>query len=278
MIAIGKINSLTLVKQLGAESYLGDEHSVKIRLADPALTVKNIALGDTVQAFVYVDADGHLAATLHLPWAEVEDIAWLSVVSVNYTGAFLDWGLYKNLLVPFSEQHHEMEVGQHYLVKLFLDDKNRMVASTKINRYLQETSDEFTAGQEVTIVIADNTDLGVKVIINHAYWGMLYRNEIFQPVQMGQKITAYIKRLREDHKLDVSLQPQGYSKVITLTEQIMAQLHAHQGVLPFSDKSPAEEIYATFGVSKKVFKQALGALYKEQKILLENRQLTLKSL
>jgi len=130
----------------------------------------------------------------------------------------------------------------------------------------------------VTIVIAEQTELGVKVIINQEYWGMLYHNEIFQPVQIGQKITAYIKRLREDHKLDVSLQQPGYSKVTTLTEQIMEQLHAHQGVLPFSDKSPAEEIYATFRVSKKVFKQALGALYKEQKIVLEPRQITLKSL
>lgn len=267
MINIGKINQLKVVRQQGANIYLGDNMSGKVLLADRKPPVCQV--GDTLEVFVYVDGEGHLAATVQKPLAQVGDIAWLKVVSLNYVGAFLDWGLPKDLLVPFSEQHHEMEVGRSYLVKVFFDDQDRIAASTKIDKWLSDEAEGFEAGQKVSLIIADKTDLGVKAIVNNSYWGMLYQNELFQPVRKGQKLDGYIKQIRDDGKIDLSLHQPGYGKVMPLTDKILDRLKANNGVLMLSDKSPPEAIYATFGVSKKVFKQAIGALYKQQLIAIE---------
>ena len=276
MIQIGKVNQLKVIKQQGTNTYLGSGASNKILLADkkPA----HYAIGDKLSVFVYVDTEGHLAATTTLPLVQADEVAYLKVVSVNYYGAFFDWGLPKDLLVPFSEQHHELEVGKSYLVKAFLDKQQRLVASTKLNKLLSETDDYniFTEGQSVQLIIADNTELGVKAIINHTHWGILYSNEIFQPLHKGQKLTAYIKHIRDDLKIDLSLQPKGYVKqVLPLTDTILNELKAHNGVLMLGDKSPPEDIYAMFAVSKKVFKQAIGALYKQQKISIEETAIKL---
>jgi predicted RNA-binding protein (virulence factor B family) len=276
MINIGKVNRLKVVKQQGANIYLGSSGSNKVLLVDKKPPA-HCQLEDELQVFVYVDNEGHLAATTTLPFAQLDEIAWLKVVSLNYVGAFLDWGLPKDLLVPFSEQHHELEVGNYYLVKVFLDEKQRVVATTKIDKFISDSADEaLTEGQAVDILIADKTELGVKAIINHRYWGMLYSNELFQPVIKGQKLKAYIKHIRDDLKIDLSLQIQGYThQVLPLTDIIMNQLKANNGVLLISDKSPPEVIYAAFGVSKKVFKQAIGALYKQQKISIEKTEIKL---
>jgi predicted RNA-binding protein (virulence factor B family) len=275
MINIGKINKLKVVKQQGADVYLADSISgKKVLLADSRLPA-NCQVGDTLDVFVYVDSEGHLAATAKKPLAEVGDVAWLKVVSLNYVGAFLDWGLPKDLLVPFSEQHHEMEVGRSYLVKVFLDDQNRIAATTKIDKQLSDESVDFEVGQKVSLIIADRTDLGVKAIIDNSHWGMLYENELFQPVRKGQKMEGYIKQIREDRKIDLSLHQPGYGKVVSLTDSIMAKLKANNGVLMLSDKSPPEAIYDAFGVSKKVFKQAIGALYKQQLITIDKNGIKL---
>ena len=276
MINIGKINQLTVVKQQGANIYLGSGASNKVLLADKKPPA-NCQVGDSLSVFVYVDNEGHLAATTKIPLAQVDEIAYLKVVSLNYVGAFLDWGLPKDLLVPFSEQHHELEVGQSYLVKIFLDEQHRMVATTKIDKFISDTADEdLSEGLAVDLLIADKTDMGVKAIINHSYWGMLYANELFQPVSKGQKLTGYIQHIRDDLKIDLSLQLQGYvKKVLPLTDSILNALKANNGVLMLSDKSPPETIYAMFGVSKKVFKQAIGALYKQQKISIEKTEIRL---
>ncbi len=273
MLQIGKINSLKIVKQQGADIYLGSETSNKVLLIDrlPA----NHQADEPLDVFVYVDTEGHLAATTRIPAAQADDIAYLPVVSVNYVGAFLDWGLAKDLLVPFSEQHLDMEVGKSYLVKLFLDDKSRVLATTKINRFLSETSVYFKVGEKVHLIIAESTDLGVKAIINNSHWGMLYHNELFQTVQIGQQLEGYIKQIREDLKIDLTLYPPGYKLVGSLTDTILAKLQANGGELQLSDKSPPEAIYAAFGVSKKVFKQAIGALYKDHKIILEKTAIKL---
>lgn len=268
MINIGKINKLNVVKQQGADVYLDNGKSAKVLLADKKLP-ENCQIGDTLDVFVYVDSDGHLAATTKRPLAQVGDIAWLKVVSLNYVGAFLDWGLPKDLLVPFSEQHHEMEVGKSYLVKVFLDDKNRIAATTKIDKLIADESVDFEVGQKVSLIIADKSDLGVKAIINNSHWGMLYENELFQQVRKGQKLDGYIKQIREDHKIDLSLHQPGYGKVESLTDSILTKLKENNGVLMLSDKSPPEAIYAAFGVSKKVFKQAIGALYKKKLISID---------
>ena len=274
MLNIGKINQLNVVKIQGADVYLDNGTSGKVLLADKKMSA-NCQLGDALAVFVYVDSEGHLAATTKMPLAQVDDIAWLKVVSLNYVGAFLDWGLPKDLLVPFSEQHHEMEVGKSYLVKVFLDDKNRIAATTKIDRFITDESVDFEAGQKVSLIIADKTELGVKAIVNNTHWGMLYQNELFQPVKRGQKLDGYIKQIREDHKIDLILHQPGYGKVVSLTDNILIKLKENDGVLMLSDKSPPEAIYATFGVSKKVFKQAIGALYKKKLISLDKNGINL---
>ena len=274
MLNIGKINTLIVVKKQGPDVYLDNGTSAKVLLADKKLP-ENCQVGDALDVFVYIDSEGHLAATTKTPLAQVDDIAWLKVVSLNYVGAFLDWGLPKDLLVPFSEQHHEMEVGKSYLVKVFLDDKNRIAATTKIDRFIEDESVDFEVGQKVSLIIADKTELGFKAIVNHTHWGLLYQNELFQPLKRGQKLDGYIKQIREDGKIDLNLNQPGYGKVVSLTDNILNKLKANNGSLMLSDKSPPEAIYAAFGVSKKVFKQAIGALYKKQLISIDKNGITL---
>ncbi|MEQ1557553.1 MAG: S1-like domain-containing RNA-binding protein [Methyloglobulus sp.] len=274
MIEIGKVNHLKIVSCVGSSIYLASKASAKVLLIDKK-PPENSAVGDELDVFVYVDTEGHLAATTIIPKALVDEIAWLKVVSLNYVGAFLDWGLPKDLLVPFSEQHHELEVGKSYLVKLFLDSQNRILATTKIDKFIADEGFYFKTGQEVSLLIADKTDLGIKAIINNTHWGMLYQNELFQSVTKGQKLTGFIKQIREDHKIDLSLHKPGYGKVEELSETILIKLKANNGFLPLTDKSPPETIYSMFGVSKKVFKQAIGALYKKKSILLEKDSIRL---
>ncbi len=276
MINIGKINTLNIKKQNSSGIYLSDEGSGKqVLLIDEK--PKKYELEESVRVFVFVDSDGHLAATTHIPWVQVDDIAYLKVVSLNYYGAFLEWGLKKNLLLPFSEQHYELEVGDFYFVKIHLDDKGRLVATTKLSQYVHDEmeNDEFTAGQKVELLITDQTDLGVKAIVNNTHWGLLYENEIFQTLQRGQRIDGYIKTIREDRRLDLSLHEIGYGKVMSLTDRILQTLRDNGGELAVSDKSEPETIYALFGVSKKVFKQAIGALYKQKHIIIEKTTIRL---
>lgn len=275
MINIGKTNTLQVSKQSSSGIYLSDGSGKQVLLVDKKL--KKYDLDDRVDVFVFTDSDEHLAATTQIPLAQVDDIAYLKVVSVNYYGAFLEWGLTKNLLVPFSEQHHELDVGEFYFVKLFLDNKARIVATTKLNQFIADTVevDEFTVGQKVDLLIGDKTDLGVKAIVNNAYWGLLYENEIFQPLQKGQRIEGYVKTIRDDLRLDLTLHEVGYAKVLTLTDAILQTLHDNGGALAVSDKSDPETIYALFGVSKKVFKQAIGALYKQRSIEIEKNAIRL---
>jgi predicted RNA-binding protein (virulence factor B family) len=276
MINIGKINTLTISKQNSSGIYLSDEASGKqVLLIDEK--PKKYELEESVRVFVFVDSDEHLAATTHIPWAQVDDIAYLKVVSVNYYGAFLDLGLKKNLLLPFSEQHHEVEVDESYFVKIRLDDKDRLVATTKLSQYVSDEmeNDEFTVGQKVELLITDQTDLGIKAIVNNTHWGLLYENEIFQTLQRGQRIDGYIKTIRDDLRLDLSLHETGYGKVTSLTDRILQMLNDNGGELAVGDKSEPETIYALFGVSKKVFKQAIGALYKQKHIIIDKTTIRL---
>ncbi len=276
MINIGKINTLTISKQNSSGIYLSDEASGKQVLLIDEKPIK-YELEESVRVFVFVDSDEHLAATTHIPWAQVDDIAYLKVVSVNYYGAFLDLGLKKNLLLPFSEQHHEVEVGDSYFIKIRLDDKDRLVATTKLSQYVSDEmeNNEFTVGQKVDLLITDQTDLGIKAIVNNTHWGLLYENEIFQTLQRGQRIDGYIKTIRDDLRLDLSLHETGYGKVTSLTDRILQMLNDNGGELAVGDKSEPETIYALFGVSKKVFKQAIGALYKQKHIIIDKTTIRL---
>lgn len=273
MLEIGKINNLKIANRVGAEIYLSGPGLGKILLVDKK-PVANSQVGDAIEAFVYVDPDGHLAATTTIPKAMVDDVAYLKVVSVNRTGAFMDWGLQKDLLIPASEQHLKLEAGKSYLVKLYLDSQNRILGTTKIDRYLAEEGHYFKTGQKVSLLIADKTDLGIKAIVNGTHWGLLYQNEIFQPLEIGQTLEGFIKHIRDDFKIDLSLY-QPCSRINDLTEVILNRLKENQGFLPLSDKSPPENIYAAFGVSKKAFKQAIGALYKKKLVLIEKDHIKL---
>jgi predicted RNA-binding protein (virulence factor B family) len=272
MINIGKINQLKVVKMQGPNIYLGLPGSPMVLLADKK-PPQSYQIGDSVTAFVYIDGEGHLAATLQTPLAEVGDIAWLKVAAVNYYGAFLDWGIAKDLLVPFPEQTCEMKPGRSYLVKLYEDAKGRIVASTKIERFLTDEGTEFKTGQQVALLIADPTELGVKAVVDNTHWGILYQNEIFRPLRKGQKLTGYIKKVRDDHKLDLTLHEPGYGKIEPLADRILSELDKNDGLLKLGDKSPPEAIYQMFGASKKAFKQAIGALYKKHLIVIEDHSI-----
>ncbi len=266
---IGKYNTLTIVKDLDFGVYLDGGNGLEILL--PARYVpKNVKPGVQVEVFIYHDNEGRLIATTDKPYAISGEFAFMQVKSVNDNGAFLEWGLMKDLMVPFREQKAKMKEGGTYLVYVHVDHvSQRIVASAKIEKYLDNVPPEYTPNQEVNLLIAEETEIGYKVIINNLHWGLIYRNEVFHPLEMGERVKGYIKEIREDEKIDVSLTPLGYKKVEGVTGQILDSLQAQGGFLPVHDKSDPEQIYALFHCSKKAFKQAIGALYKEKKITIE---------
>ena len=201
----------------------------------------------------------------------IGQVAWLKVVDVNDLGAFVDWGLSKDLFIPFAEQQHPLRPGSFTLVKIYLDNQRRPAGSTRIDRWIEDTTSELSVGQQVELLIAEQTDLGFKAIINHQFWGVLYSNELYRRVRKGQIVEGYIQRIRDDGKIDLTLNQPGFSasKIEVVARDIENNLHANSGFLALNDKSPPPDIYAAFGVSKKVFKQAVGALYKAQKITIE---------
>jgi uncharacterized protein len=275
MLEIGQINTLKIVQRNTAGVFLEGGEQGKLFLPAHAVP-ENRALGDELEVFVYQASDDELVATTQVPLAQVGDIAWLKVIAKNSAGTFLNWGLPKDLLVPLSQQRHEMELGHSYLVKVLFDPDKGIAATTYFEDYLAYEAFYFREGQAVTLLIADSTDLGIKAIVNHTHWGLLYKNEVFRPLKKGQKINGYIKHIREDdHRIDLSLYPPGYAKVEGITDKILTKLRQNQQFLPLSDKSSPEEIYAYFGVSKKVFKQAIGALYKQRLIVIEEQGIRL---
>ncbi len=268
MIEIGKFNTLTILKKRDSEIYLDGGELGDIALDDKQ--VSDCQVGDCLQVFVYIDGKNRAIATTQIPKAQVDEVAWLKVVSLSHAGAFMDWGLPKDLLVPFSEQKNKMVEGRFYLVRLFLDENNRIAASTLLNDFIQDEAFYYKEGQAVELIIAEETELGFKAIVDQKYWGVLYKNEVFQPLQKGSKLNGFIKKVRPDHKLDLILNQEKYGhKVDATSEKVLAVLKHHGGFIALTDKSPPERIYDTFGVSKKVFKQAIGGLYKQRKILLE---------
>lgn len=269
MIQIGKYNTLAIVKDLDFGVYLDGGDGLEILL--PARYVpKNVKIGDKIEVFIYHDNEGRLIATTLQPHAIVGEFRYMQVKSVNEIGAFLDWGLMKDLLVPFNEQKATMREEGWYLVHVRLDHvSQRIVASAKVDKFLDNTPPEYEFNQEVDLLIADETDLGFRVIINNLHWGLVYHSEVFRPLTRGEKTKGYIKEVREDEKIDVSLSPLGYRKKVDgLSATILETLKIQGGFLPVHDKSDPEEIYALFSCSKKAFKQTIGLLYKQQMITL----------
>jgi len=275
MAAIGLINELEVVKEVDFGVYLDGGPHGEI-LMPKRYVPEGCKPGDTLEVFIYLDSEDRLVATNEKPKAIVGDFALLEVVSVTNVGAFLDWGLPKDLLVPFREQQQRMEAGKSYLVYVYLDNESqRIVATSKLDKCVDNIPVDYEIGEEVDLLIAGQTDLGFKAIIDNSHWGMLYKNEVFQPLKTGQKLKGFVKTIREDEKIDLSLQKEGYEKIDDISQSILNKLAAQNGFLPLTDKSSPETIKQTLHISKKNFKKAIGALYKQRLISIEENGIKL---
>ncbi|WP_319502440.1 S1-like domain-containing RNA-binding protein [uncultured Draconibacterium sp.] len=266
MAEIGKFNTLEILRETDNGVYLdGGEHG---EILMPRKYVEDeMKEKGTAEVFVYTDSEDRLVATTEKPLATVGEFARLTVKATAKFGAFLDWGLAKDLLVPFSEQRIKMQEGNSYWVYVYLDLlTNRVVASAKLHKFLDNTPPEYTNGQEVSLIILEETDLGYKAIVNLEHTGILYKNQVFRKLEIGSQTKGYIAKVRSDEKIDLILEEPGYEKVDTISEKILAELEASGGFMAVSDKSSPEIIKAMFGISKKNFKKAIGGLYKKRLI------------
>ncbi len=269
MLEIGKYNTLKINKLLSFGAYLDDNNGKEILL--PARYVpKDAKVGDLIKVFIYHDNEGRLIATTLQPKAIVGEFAFMQVKSVNTTGAFLNWGLMKDLLVPYKEQKTTMREGKWYLVYVRIDHiTGRIMASARIEKFLNNIPPKYQFNQEVDLLIAEETEIGYKVIVNNLHWGMVYHNQVFQRLEKGECLKGYVMGIREDEKLDINITPLGYRKIEDIAQTILKALQMKKGFLPVHDKSEPEEIYALFRCSKKAFKQAIGTLYKQHLIRIE---------
>lgn len=266
-LQLGRFNRLTILRRADQGLYLGG--GPEDILLPNRYVPEGVEIGDEIDVFVYLDQEERLVATTETPLAQVGDFAWLNVAWVNQFGAFLSWGLMKDLFVPFREQKMKMLKGHSYLVHIHLDPETyRIVASAKVERYLSDSYPPYHGGDEVQLLIWQKTDLGFKAIVDNRYSGLLFDDEIFRPLRSGDRITAYVKQVRPDGKIDLSLQRKGQKAVRDFSDTLLLHLQRNQGRSHLGDHSPAEEIYALFGVSKKVFKKAVGDLYRRRLIVL----------
>ncbi|MDR0982656.1 MAG: GntR family transcriptional regulator [Culturomica sp.] len=273
MIKIGGYNTLRVVKVVDFGVYLDGEERGEILLPNEYVP-KNCFPDDFVKVFIYFDSDDRIIATTETPYVTVGEFAFMKVVAVTGVGAFLDWGLRKDLLVPFREQRQTMQEGRDYFVYAYFDDESdRIVATSKIEKYLDKVPAEYEVMREVEILVWRKTEIGYAVIINNAHTGLIYDDEIFKPLRVGQRMSGYIKKIREDGKIDVSLQKAGYDQIDSLADRIMVKLQDNAGVLDISDKTSPETIYGIFGCSKKNYKKALGLLLKTGKILVSDHEI-----
>jgi predicted RNA-binding protein (virulence factor B family) len=269
MPEIGKLNTLTVIRPSDFGLFLDGGELGEI-LLPKRYARKAWGAGDCIEVFLMLDSEDRLTATTDKPYAMVDEFACLRVVSTTPVGAFLDWGLPKDLLVPFREQKAKMKEGQSYIVRVYLDSlSNRIVATTKLDRFLDKTPAKYTSGQAVELMICAKTDLGYKAIVNGAHWGVIFYDKVFRPLERGQRMDGFIQQVREDGKIDLALEAPGYGKVPDIADTILAYLKAQGGFMPVTDKNSPEEIQALFGVSKKNYKKAVGALYKARKITFE---------
>lgn len=270
MIEIGKYNSLKILRRTPFGLYLGDESGNDVLLPTKYCPNK-FEMGDELKVFVYLDHNEKEIATNIIPKILLHEFAMLQVKDVADVGAFMDWGMEKDLFVPFKEQRQRMEEGRWYIVYLDIDrSTDRLYASNQIEKILQNEDINLTAGEKVDLLVLKETDLGFTVIVNNQHKGLIYENEIFKPLNIGDKLIGYVKNIREDNKIDISLQPIGFENFNDVnTELILQKLSENKGFLTITDKSSPEEIYSTFGISKKAFKKSLGSLYKHRKISIE---------
>lgn len=274
-IELGKYNQLEVVKEVDFGVYLDGGEDGEI-LLPTRYVPEDCKIGDILNVFLYLDMDERLIATTLTPFVQVGQFACLEVSWVNQYGAFLNWGLMKDLFVPFREQKMKMQVGRKYVVHAHLDEESyRIVASAKVERYLSKEQPEYASSDEVDILIWQKTDLGFKAIIDNKYSGLLYENEIFTSLETGMEMKAFVKQVREDGKVDLILQKPGFEKIDDFAKTLLDYIKEQGGRINLNDKSPAEDIYDTFGVSKKTFKKGVGDLYKKRLVVLHEDGITL---
>ena len=265
MIEQGRQVELNILKRASVGLYLTDDSGEEVLLPNKFCT-EEMKPGGKVIVFIYRDSEGRKVATTQTPLIHLHEFALLKVSAVRGVGAFLDWGMDKDLMVPFREQKQKMEEGRWYIVYLDLDQKtDRLFASNRVERHLQNDDITVKEGEEVALVVQQKTDLGYAVIINHVHKGLFFDNEVFTEIRVGDTLKGFVKKVRDDQKIDVSLQALGYRGANDAnSELICKQLEENNGFLPFTDKSTPEEISSQFGISKKAFKKSLGALYKQR--------------
>lgn len=269
MLHLGIKNTLRILRGTTVGMFLGDDEENDVLLPKKYVP-EDAVVGDDIEVFIYKDSEDRIIATTLEPKIYLNQFACLQVKAVTAIGAFLDWGLEKDLFVPFREQNKKMEEGKWYAVYLYLDeDTERLVASCKVNRYFEKENIDLQIGQEVDLLIFEETDMGLNAIINNKYKGLLYENEIFQRIKVGTQIKGFVKNIREDNRVDLSLQKQGYENVEPNAERILTKLKNNNGFLDITDKSDANYVMYQLEMSKKTFKKAVGALYRQRIIRLE---------
>ncbi|MGB1808105.1 MAG: CvfB family protein [Porticoccaceae bacterium] len=269
MVEIGTFNKLQVVKQVEFGVYM-DGGELDTILLPKRYVPQGCELGDWIDVFLYFDSDDLLIATTEKPKVQVGDCAMLTVVDINHAGAFMDWGLPKDLLVPYNEQQKPMEVGYSYVVHVFHDqNSDRIAASTKLSHHLDEESVWLKPRQAVNLLVAGRTELGYKAVIDNKYLGLIFRADAYRPLKIGERLPGFVKSIRKDGKIDLLISQATLQGDHDLGEQIIQHLTESGGESQISDKSDPEEIYRLFKVSKKKYKQALGGLFKSKRILIE---------
>ncbi len=267
-LRMGQYNRLKVLKQLDFGIYL-DGYEDEI-LMPTQYVPADVEIGDFLDVFIYRDSEDRVIATSLEPYGTVGEFAYLTVNAATPLGVFLDWGLPKDLFVPFKQQRENMVVGKSFLVFIHLDTQtDRIIASAKIERFLEEDVSELSEGMQVDLLPYEYTDMGIKALINQRYMGVLYRDEVFKPIELGKPTTGFIKKIRSDQKVDLALTEQSYNRIEGSKSDLYKKLLAANGFLPFTDKSDPALITRTFGMSKKDFKKAVGGLLKEKKIILK---------
>lgn len=270
---IGEHNTLKVLRFTSVGAYLGDEEDNDVLLPNKYLT-DTLELDDDVTVFIYKDSEDRVVATTETPFIEMHGFAYLKCTSVNFFGAFVDWGLEKELMVPFKEQNLKLEEDRYYLTYLLLDDQtDRVFGSTRAQRYFEDCTETFEDDEQVSLLVCEDTDLGTKVVVNNKYSGLLFKSDVSKSIKRGEYIKGYVSKVREDGKLDIRLDKVGRDKIIDSAQKLLDILKVKKVIL-LHDKSDPDLIRDTVGMSKKTFKQAIGNLYKNKLISLEDQKVT----
>ncbi len=269
MIQIGKVNTLTVIRETDVGFFLCDDEKNEV-LLPASLSKTPLKTKEKIDVFVFPDSEAKLIASTKIPYAQINSFAYLRVTSLTEIGAFLDWGLEKDLFFPFNEQKFDVEEGDFCVIYIYIDSiSNRIVASNKLDKFIITDEIALTEGQEVDVMVYEESPLGYSAIINNKYKGLIYHNDIFKEVFIGDELKGYVKTIREDKLIDLSFQKSGFKNVLDSTEVILEYIKTHNGFLDLHDKSTPEEISIRLSMSKATFKKSIGILYRHRKVLIK---------